>query len=354
MKPRSPSGRSALVSLVSRGSVAIARGAASSPARIAARSVSAPSTRILPCAGVPAGATTRASPSFAHSSSRRSAWAAGRRRPVRPISPKAAVAARTGRRRAAEAIASATARSAPGSSMRTPPATLTKTSACPSGIPAWRASTATIIASRFGSTPVATRLRHRQVGLRDERLDLEQDRPRPLERARDGRARLALDGAAEDLRRIGDADEPAAGHLEDAELVRRAEPVLRRAQDAVGVVAVALELEHAVDEVLEHARPGHRAVLRDVADEDRGDAGLLRDAQQPCGRLAHLRDRARRRAELRRVQRLHGVDHADVGPLAAQRLADDLELRLGEHLDAPGTAEPLGAQLDLRDRLLAR
>ena len=39
---------------------------------------------------------------------------------------------RTGTRCAAEAIASATARSAPGSSIRTPPATLTKTSACPS------------------------------------------------------------------------------------------------------------------------------------------------------------------------------------------------------------------------------
>ncbi len=64
---------------------------------------------------------------------------------------------RTGAPRAAEAIASAIARSAPGSSMRTPPATLTKTSALPSGTPAWRESTATIIASRFGSTPVPTR-----------------------------------------------------------------------------------------------------------------------------------------------------------------------------------------------------
>ena len=97
-----------------------------------------------------------------------------------------------------------------------------------------------------------------------------------------------VDGAAEELRRVGHADEPGAGHLEDAELVRRAEAVLRRAQDAVRVVAVALELEHAVDEVLEHARAGDRAVLRHVADEDRRDAGLLRDAQQPRRGLAHL------------------------------------------------------------------
>ncbi len=166
-------------------------------------------------------------------------------------------------------------------------------------------------------------------------LDLEHDRPRPLERAGDGGADLARLAAAEELGRIGDADEAGAGHLEDADLVRRAEAVLGRAQDAVRAVAVALELEHAVDEVLEHARAGDRAVLRHVADEEDGDAVLLRDAQQASGGLAHLGDRAGRRAELGRVERLHRVDHADVGPLALERRADRLELGLGEDLDAP-------------------
>ena len=64
----------------------------------------------------------------------------------------------------------------------------------------------------------------------------------------------------------------------------------------MGVVAVALELEHAVDEVLEHARAGDGAVLGHVADEDRGDAVLLRDAQQPARGLADLADRARARS----------------------------------------------------------
>ena len=40
-----------------------------------------------------------------------------------------------------------------------------------------------------------------------------------------------------------------------------------------------------------------------------------------------------RRAELRRVERLHRVDHADVGPLALERRADGVELGLGEDLD---------------------
>ena len=112
----------------------------------------------------------------------------------------------------------------------------------------------------------------------------------------------------EELGRIRHADEAGRGHLEDAELVRRPEAVLRRPQDAVLVVAVALELEHAVDEVLEHARAGDGAVLRHVPDEDRRDARLLRDPQEPAGRLAHLRDGSGSRAERRRVQRLHRVD----------------------------------------------
>ena len=110
------------------------------------------------------------------------------------------------------------------------------------------------------------------------------------------------------------------------------------------VVAVALELEDAVDEVLEHARPGDGAVLRDVADEDDRDARLLRDPQEASGRLAHLRDGARGRSERRRVERLHRVDDADVGPLRLERRADGVELGLREDLDRLGAAEPSRAK----------
>ena len=120
------------------------------------------------------------------------------------------------------------------------------------------------------------------------------------------------------------------------------------------MVAVALELEHAVDEMLEHPRAGDGTVLRHVPDEDRRDACLLRDAQQPPGRLAHLRDRARGRAELGRVQRLHGVDDAHVGPLLLEGRADRRELGLGEDPHAVRAPQPGGAQRDLRRGLLAR
>ena len=120
--------------------------------------------------------------------------------------------------------------------------------------------------------------RHREVGRRDEGLDLEQDRSGAFERASDGRSDFAFRAASEELRRLGHPDEAGARHLEHPELVRRPETVLRRAQNSVRVVAVALELEHAVDEMLEHARAGDRAVLGHVADEEGGDVRLLGDA----------------------------------------------------------------------------
>ena len=43
-------------------------------------------------------------------------------------------------------------------------------------------------------------------------------------------------------------------------------------------MALALELEHDVDQVLEDPWPGDRAVLRDMPDQDRGDAAILGDA----------------------------------------------------------------------------
>jgi hypothetical protein len=147
---------------------------------------------------------------------------------------------------------------------------------------------------------------------------------------------------SEQLRGLGDADEPGTGHLEHSELVRRPEAVLRRTQNPVRVVAVALELEHAVDEMLEHARTGDRAVLGHMADEEGGDVSLLRNAQESRRRLANLRDRAGSGADLRRVEGLHRVDHADLGPLALQRRADGLQLRLRKDLDLPGAAETRG------------
>ena len=195
--------------------------------------------------------------------------------------------------------------------------------------------------------------RHREVSRSNERLDLEQQRPRPLERTGDHGSSLVGFAVSEDLGRIGDPDEPVRGHLEDAELVRRAEPVLGCPQDAMLAIAVALELEDAVDQVLEDARPGDGAVLRDVTDEEDGHSLLLGDPQEAAGRFANLRHGAGSRADVRRVERLDRVDHADVRPLALDGRADEVEIRLGQDLDPAGAAEPVGAELHLGRRLLA-
>ena len=77
---------------------------------------------------------------------------------------------------------------------------------------------------------------------------------------RPSRRRRARRSARNSFGGSGTPVRPALGHLEQAELVGRAEAVLDRPQQAQGVVAVALERQHGVDDVLEHAadRPARR------------------------------------------------------------------------------------------------
>ena len=97
----------------------------------------------------------------------------------------------------------------------------------------------------------------------------------------------------------------AATHLEDADLVGRAEAVFDRAQDAIGVVPVAFEVEDGIDDVLEHARPGDGSRLRHVPDEERGYVHAFGEVHQRRGALAHLADRPRRGLDFIRIQRLN-------------------------------------------------
>ena len=60
-------------------------------------------------------------------------------------------------------------------------------------------------------------------------------------------------------------------------------------------MAVAVDRQHGVDDVFEHARSGQLAVLGDVADHDHRDSAALRLLHQPVGALPHLCHRSRRR-----------------------------------------------------------
>src|SRR5438132_5911908 len=75
----------------------------------------------------------------------------------------------------------------------------------------------------------------------------------------------------------------AVTHLEDADLVGGTEPILLAAQDAEAVVALPFEVEHRVDDVLEHAGPGDRPLLVDVANEEDRNVAALSEQHQAAG-----------------------------------------------------------------------
>ena len=100
---------------------------------------------------------TRVKPSRWASEKRRSGWATWRTSPPRPTSPKTARSGGSGRSTIDDAIARLSARSRPGSAMRTPPTAEAYTSVAAVGTSQWRASTASSIARRDWSTPCAVR-----------------------------------------------------------------------------------------------------------------------------------------------------------------------------------------------------
>ena len=135
---------------------------------------------------------------------------------------------------------------------------------------AWRPRTATIIARRFGSTPVPTRRGiARSVGATSAWISSRSGRV-PSSAQATAAPSCAVVGAAEELGRVGDRRRgPLPVISKTPSSLVEPKRFFDGAQDAVRAVAVALELEHAVDEVLEHARAGDGAVLRHVADEER-------------------------------------------------------------------------------------
>ena len=224
--------------------------------------------------------------------------------PARPTSPNTAV-------RADRAVAQARRDGGDHGEVRRrlvdlmPPATLTKTSSPTRFSPARFSSTARSSDRRFWSMPLAIR----------RALPYELVLTSACTSTSSGREPSTQHSTAEPGAFGGplgqeqlptDSAPPAAraGHLEHAELADRAEAVLDRADDAVRVMLLALEVEDRVDDVLERLGPGEAAVLGDVADEERRDVLPLGREQQLRRRLAHLADAARRGLELQREHRL--------------------------------------------------
>ena len=239
------------------------------------------------CGG--AAAARGGSRAWPASCSRRSACATGRTSPRKPISPNTTMSAGTGRSLSAETSAGATARSAAGSPIRKPAgdvqvdfvagkgeaaaglqhrqdhgeAVASQPTTARRGVPSGEGATSAWISTSTGRVPSMP-----------AKTAAPADAAAPLGEEQGGR--------------VGDLVQAAVGHLEHADLVGRAEAVLDRAQDAELVAALALEIEHGVDHVLEHARAGDQAFLGDVADQHDREAAPLGEADQLGRAAAHL------------------------------------------------------------------
>ena len=155
--------------------------------------------------------------------------------------------------------------------------------------------------------------------------------------------------------RVRHFHEPALLHLEDPDLVRRPEAILHRPQHTVGVMALALEVQHRVDEMLEDAGAGDGALLGDVTDEERGDARALGQRHQARAALAHLGDAAGRRLQVGQEHGLDGVDDERPRLEVVDGGLDGPEVTLRpQEQTIGGHPQALGAQLDLRGGLFRR
>ena len=191
----------------------------------------------------------------------------------------------------------------------------------------------------------------------DQRLDLDQYRPRALERGEDGGAadRVVAPGEEQGAR-VGHLRQARAVHREHADLVGPAEAILDCPQDAILVAALAFKAQHRIDHMLKDARPGDRPVLGDVANQDQHAAIFLGVANELLRRCADLADRAGR--PLDKV-RMHGLDAVD-----DQQRGRRPGLERGQDVAHAGDArqlhrraaqpEPERAQPNLVDRFLAR
>ena len=122
------------------------------------------------------------------------------------------------------------------------------------------------------------------------------------------------------------------------------------------VAAVAFEIEHGVDHVLDDTRPRDLAFLGDVANQNNRCAGGFGIADHRLRRRADLCDRAGRRFGNVGPQRLDRINDDEIGPLAAFQCRQNvLDIGLRREFDRRGScAEALGAEPDLRDGLFTR
>jgi len=173
-----------------------------------------------------------------------------------------------------------------------------------------------------------------QVAVIDQRLHLDQHWPGTFPGSHHHAAgHFFLGTVEEDCRRVGHFFQATVGHAEHAQLVDRAEAVLHGPQQAQTAVGLTLEIQHGIDHVLQHPRPGQRAFLGDMAHQEDRRTALLGIAHQQRRALAHLGHAARGGLQLLGEDGLDRVDHHDPGFFHPGGGDDGFDAGFGHHLE---------------------
>jgi len=178
----------------------------------------------------------------------------------------------------------------------------------------------------------------------NERLDLDEQRPRALKHGRHhaaGRWLVVL--CKEGARGISHLGQPTLAHLEDAHLLGGAKPVLGRAEQAQPAGPVALNREHHVHKVLQCLGASERPILGHVAHKDYRDPFTLRKLHEAQRDLAHLAHASRRAIKLLRGDRLHGIHDHERGQLGPREVCNPAHACLSHDADClarPPAREP--------------
>ncbi|CUX29170.1 hypothetical protein AGR7B_Cc50034 [Agrobacterium deltaense RV3] len=191
----------------------------------------------------------------------------------------------------------------------------------------------------------------------DQRLHFDKHGPRALDAGKNrGTRRLFVALAEKQFGGVGDFPKAAIRHFENTDFIGRPEAILDGAQNAMVMSAVAFEIKHGIDHVLDHARTGNLAFLGDMADEHHGRAGLLGETDHRLHAGTHLRHRAGGGIGRIAPKRLDGIDDDKIGPLAfGNRRQNILDIcfRRQQHIGFR-SPETLRAQTHLCHRLFAR
>jgi hypothetical protein len=165
-------------------------------------------------------------------------------------------------------------------------------------------------------------------------LHLDQHLPRTLAGHRHHRPRHGfLAARKEDRGWIAHFAQAAFLHREHAYFVGRAEAVLDRADHPEPAPRIALEVQHRVHHVLEHAGAGDHALARHVTDQEYGSAARFCVANQARRRLAQLRDRSGCRLDGGHGHGLDRVDHEDRCACIPGQLDDAFDRRFRDQLE---------------------